>query len=53
MYLANSSSALSNACSMTRPDLFQLKAIKVTSQAWSNFVWGIRAACGVVFMASK
>ena len=29
---------------MKQPDLYYFKAIKMTSQAWSNFVWGIRAA---------
>ena len=30
--------------SMKQPDLYYFETIKMTSQAWSNFVWRIRAA---------
>ena len=33
-----------NTCSIKQPDLHYFEAIKMTSQALSNFVWRIRAA---------
>ena len=33
-----------NTYSMEQPDLYYFETIKMTSQAWSNFVWRIRAA---------
>ena len=33
-----------NTYSMQQPDLYYFEPIKMTSQAWSNFVWRIRAA---------
>ena len=33
-----------NAYSMKQPDLYYFEAIKMTTQALSNFVWRIRAA---------
>ena len=33
-----------NNYSMKQPDLYYFGTIKMTSQAWSNFVWRIRAA---------
>ena len=35
---------LFNTYSMKQPDLYYFETIKMTSQAWSNFVWRIRAA---------
>ena len=32
-----------NTYSMKQSDLYYFEAIKMTSQAWSNFVWRIRA----------
>ena len=37
-------SSLFNTYSVKQPDLYYFEAIKMTSQAWSNFVWRIRAA---------
>ena len=33
-----------NTYSMKQPDLYYFEAIKITSQALSNFVWRIRTA---------
>ena len=33
-----------NTYSMKQPDLYYSETIKMTSQAWPNFVWRIRAA---------
>ena len=33
-----------NTYSMKQPDLYYFETIKMTSQAWSNFVWRIQAA---------
>ena len=35
---------LFNIYSMKQPDLYHFETIKMTSQAWSNFVWRIGAA---------
>ena len=32
-----------NTYSIKQPDLYYFETIKMTSQAWSNFVWRIRA----------
>ena len=39
-----SDKSLINTYSMKQPDLYYFETIKMTSQAWSNFVWRIRAA---------
>ena len=35
---------LFNTYSMEQPDLYYFETIKMTSRAWPNFVWRIRAA---------
>ena len=45
-----------NTYSMKQPDLYYFETIKMTSQAWPNFVWRIRAAgelCRAGYKPSK
>ena len=40
---------LINTYSMKQPDLYYFEAIEMTSPAWSNFVWGIRATGVIIY----
>ena len=44
LHFSSDSFLLFNTYSMKRPDLYYFETIKMTSQAWSNLVWRMRAA---------